>query len=386
MIFLLLAFGLLFPWDSYSGSGSGADGAPPPPAEKTRRDESSYNDCAQFIAGMHNRESALAPYEGRSAWVQHAKFFDQSWQKYRDNQLAPMRKWAGDELKAAASSRQPVLYPFSGADFISIYTLFPNARTYVMMALEPVGKIPNFPTLSETELSTFLGDLQHSLHDLLSFNYFVSAHMKANLAQKELSGVLPLLLFFMAREKARVLDVKYCFMKADGTVRETPAPAPGSADSTDIPGVRIVFESTGSQETQTLYYFRFNLYHFGQSKHFVSFLKGLGPLTTFMKSASYVMFDPGVSGARQFVLDQSLYILQEDSGIPLKYFDLAVWDLRFYGAYSGPPSFFNNRYQEDLAKIYKTDKNIRPLPFGIGYHFRVNTSNLMFAASKEKPL
>jgi hypothetical protein len=209
--------------------------------------------------------------------------------------------------------------------------------------------------------------------------------MKADLAQKELSGVLPLLLFFMAREKAQVDDVQYWFMKADGTVRETPALAPGGGDSTDIPGVRIIFESTGAQEPQTLYYFRFNLYHFGQNKHFVSFLKSLGPLTSFMKSASYVMFDPGVSAARQFVLDQSPYILQEDSGIPLKYFDLAVWDLRFYGAYSGPPSFFKNRYQEDLAKIYKTDKDIRPLPFGIGYHFRVNTSNLMFAARKEKP-
>jgi hypothetical protein len=377
-----LFLGFLFSSDIYSGSKSEAEKSLAPPTEKTRPNELSYNDYAQFIAGMRNGQNPLAAYEDRSAWVRHAEFFDQSWRKYQEMQLAPMRKWAADELKAAASSRHTVFYPFSGADFISIYTLFPNARTYVMMALEPVGKIPGFPAMGGQDFDSFLGDLQHSLHDLLSFHYFVSAHMKADLAQKELSGVLPLFLFFMAREKARVLDIQNWVMKADGAVRETPAQAPGSGESTDIPGVRITFESKDLEGPRTLYYFRFNVYQFGRNKHFVSFLKSLGPLTTFMKSASYVMFDPAVSAAKQFVLDQSPYILQEDSGIPFRYFDPAIWDLRFFGAYTGPPSFFKNRFQEDLAKIFQTGKDIKRLPFGIGYHFRLNTSNLMFAARK----
>jgi hypothetical protein len=380
LIWLFLSF--LSPPDVYSDSRPATDGSLAPLPEKNRQGQLPYNDYAQFIAGVHNGQSDLAAYEDRPAWVQQAKFFDRSWQKYRESQLAPMRKWAAEEIEAAASSRHTVFYPFSGADFISIYTLFPNAGTYVMMALEPVGKIPGFPAMGGKDFDLFFSDFQHSLHDLLSFHYFVSAHMKADLAQKELSGVLPLLLFFAARDKAEVLDVRYWFMKPDGAIREIPALAPGHGDSTDIPGVRVVFRSSGSQDTQTLYYFRFNLYHFGQNRHFVSFLKSLGPLTTFMKSASYVMFDPGVSAARQFVLDQSLYILQEDSGIPFKYFDSAVWDLRFFGTYAGPPSFFKNRFQEDLARIYETGKDVKPLPFGIGYHFHLNASNLMFAARK----
>jgi hypothetical protein len=382
----LFFLGFLLPLNICSGSQPEAEKSPAPPTKKSHPNQLSYNDYALFIAGMSDGQSPLAAYEARPAWVRHAEFFDQSWRKYREMQLAPMRKWAADELKAAASSRHTVFYPFSGADFISIYTLFPYAKTYVMMALEPVGKVPGFPAMGEKDFDSFFGDLQHSLHDLLSFHYFVSAHMKADLAQKELSGVLPLLLFFMAREKARGLDIQYWVMKADGAVRETPAPAPDSGDSTDIPGVRIVFRSSGSQETQTLYYFRFNVYHFGQNRHFVSFLKSIGPLTTFMKSASYVMFDPAVSAARQFVLDQSPYILQEDSGIPFKYFDPAVWDLQFFGSYAGPPSFFKNRFQEDLARIFQTGKDVKPLPFGIGYHFRLNTSNLMFAARKDMSL
>ncbi|MDO9070136.1 MAG: hypothetical protein Q7V36_01280, partial [Deltaproteobacteria bacterium] len=78
--------------------------------------------------------------------------------------------------------------------------------------------------------------------------------------------------------------------------------------------------------------------------------------------------------------------LQGDSAIPLKYFDPSGWDLRFYGAYAGPIPLFRNCYQADMADIYRRGRDIRPLPFGIDYRHRVNTSNLMFASKKVKLL
>jgi hypothetical protein len=101
-----------------------------------------------------------------------------------------------------------------------------------------------------------------------------------------------------------------------------------------------------------------------------------------MKSAAYVMFDPEASIARQFVLDQSRCILQEDSGIPFRYFDPSTWALQFYGTYSKPLSTFKHEYQADLARIYKTGRDIKPLPFGLGYRFQVDTANLLFATRK----
>ncbi len=86
-----------------------------------------------------------------------------------------------------------------------------------------------------------------------------------------------------------------------------------------------------------------------RNQHFVSFLKSFGPVTTFAKAASYLMYKPHFSAIRQFILDQSLYVLQGDSGIPLRYFDPAVWNLRFYGTYAGPIPLFRNCYQADMA-------------------------------------
>jgi hypothetical protein len=254
--------------------------------------------------------------------------------------------------------------------------------------LEPIGGIPDFQAMSQEDFDSFFADIRKSLHDLLNIDYFVSAHMRTGMESKELNGVLPFLLFFMAREKIRILDVEYWFMEPDGTIQKVPGFESGKhGPAGAIPGVRILFESAGSQgnKPQTLYYFRLNLYNhtFRRNSHFIAFLQNFGPFISFMKSASYVMFEPHASIARQFVLDQSRYVLQEDSGIPLRYFDPSVWALQFYGTYSEPKSiFFKQDYQADLARIYKTGRDIKPLPFGIGYHFQVDTANLLFATRK----
>ncbi|HYA42194.1 MAG TPA: hypothetical protein VEF34_12880 [Syntrophobacteraceae bacterium] len=349
--------------------------------------KASYAQYAEIIAGIRAPQSTLATFENRPGWSEFAKSFDRNWDKYEKKQLAPMRDWAAKELAAPISEGASVFYPFSGPDLINPYILFPNAATYILAALEPIGKVPDFQAMSQKDFDSFFADLQKSLHDLLSVDYFISAHMQAAMQSKELNGVLPIFLFFLARQRAHILEVEYWFMEPDGTIQRVPAPNKDKERLAGIvPGVRIVFESADSpgNRPQTLYYFRLNLINskFEKNGHFASFLKSFGPFITFMKSASYVMFDPQLSIARQFVLDQSRYILQEDSGIPFKYFDPSVWSLQFYGVYKEPISMFKYGRQADLAKVYATGSNIGPLPFGIGYHYKAGTANLLLATRK----
>ena len=341
-----------------------------------------YNDYALFIAGLSNPEGALAAYEDKPAWVRHAKFFDHNWERFTRGRLAPMREWAAKELGSATAAT--VFYPFSGPDFVNVFTLFPRAKTYLLIALEPVGEMPDF---SAREAHNFFPSLQRSLYDLLQLDFFITNKMKSSIGKSELKGTLPVLMFFLAREQARVLDVQYWVMQPDGTIAESPAACPGDRP-TGIPGVRIVFTSPGSAENQTLYYFQFNLRNdsLERHQHFISFLKSFGPMTSFTKAASYLMFKPHFAAVRQFILDQSHFVLQGDSGIPLRYFDPAGWDLRFYGTYTCPIALFSNCHQADMANIYRRGQDIQPLPFGIDYRHRARASNLMFASKKVKLL
>ena len=381
-MFLLLTLGSVPALGAGSEPISANDGRTVFKHDQTDKRIPAYNDYALFIAGISNRESALAAYEDKPAWVRHAKFIDHNWERFTRGRLAPMREWASKELGSARSAT--VFYPFSGPDFVNVFALFPHAKTYLLIALEPVGEIPDFSALNE---QNFFAGLQRSLYDLLHLDFFITEKMRTSLGKSELKGALPLLMFFLAREQARVLDVRYWVMKPDGTIAESPGA--GQKDRpTGIPGVRIVFASPGEAGNQTLYYFQFNLRNdsFERNQHFVSFLKNFGPATTFTKAASYLMFKPHFSAIRKFILDQSLYVLQGDSAIPLKYFDPSGWDLRFYGAYTGPIPLFRNCYQADMADIYRRGRDIRPLPFGIDYRHRVRTSNLIFASKKIKLL
>jgi hypothetical protein len=381
-IVLLLALGSVPAFGAAPESICTPEGCAVPKSGQADTCLPAYNDYALFIAGLSNPEGTLAAYEDKPAWVRHAKFFDHNWERFTRGRLAPMREWAAKELGSATTSA--VFYPFSGPDFVNVFTLFPHAKTYLLIALEPVGEMPDFAARNE---QNFFASLQRSLYDLLHLDFFITNKMKSSMGKSELKGTLPVLMFFLAREQARVLDVQYWVMKPDGTIAESPAACPGDRP-TGIPGVRIVFTSPGSTENQTLYYFQFNLGNdsFGRNQPFVSFLKGFGPMTSFTKAASYLMFKPHFSAIRQFILDQSLYVLQGDSGIPLRYFDPAGWDLRFYGTYSCPIALFSNCYQEDMANRYRRGQDIQPLPFGIDYRHRARTSNLMFASKKVKVL
>jgi hypothetical protein len=84
------------------------------------------------------------------------------------------------------------------------------------------------------------------------------------------------------------------------------------------------------------------------------------------------------SEVRNFLLERSRLLLQDDSGIPVNRFDQALWQLRLFGHYSGPIGLFANRYQSKLAQLFEQG-HVEPIEFGIGYRWRPQTSNLMLA-------
>jgi len=337
------------------------------------------DDCARFIAGMNGRQGSLRLYEDTPTWTRYARFINQIWERFDQQHLAPMREWAAQELGEVKTA--VVFYPFSGPDFINLYTLFPHAKTYLMIALEPVGEVPDFAT---TDNDRFFAGMTRSLYDLLQLNFFITDKLKHSLSKGELEGILPILLFFLAREEAQVLNMRYWIMKPDGTIEESLTTCPRVSGGEELAGVRLEFANAGTEDRQTLYYFQVNLRNnfLARQDKFISFLRGFAPFTTFAKAASYLMHRPGFSDIRQLILEQSRFVLESDSAIPVKYFERNAWNLKFYGTYTSPIARFKRFRQQDLAEIYQQGDEVYPLPFGIDYRHLMNTSNLLFAAKK----
>jgi hypothetical protein len=113
--------------------------------------------------------------------------------------------------------------------------------------------------------------------------------------------------------------------------------------------------------------------------------KYLGQLaisTTYTKAASYLMHEGNFHWIRSFILEHSPSYLQDDSGIPLQYFDETKWRLKLYGHYDVPIQLFLKYTQPELARRYADRKKVRALPFGIGYKVWPGRSNLQLAIRK----
>lgn len=334
-----------------------------------------WTDSAKFMAGIAvESDSHLYQLQQTPAWQNHQNFLNNAWNQLETQQLSQVRNWSDSELNNINQSNPVVFYPFSGPDFLYAYSFFPQGREYVLIGLEPIGWIPPFTELSPTENDAKLTQLRDSLQAILQWSFFRTNDMKVDMAQQ---GVLPYIFMFMARTNNQILDVQYVGIDTNAAIQ------PYSEGM--IPGVRIIFLPEGESETKTLYYFSTDLSDGGLSGNpqFLEYIKTLDSPVTYLKAASYLMHYEYFSLIRNAILAQSEYILQDDSGMPVRYVNNGEWDLQFYGTYTGPISLFSNMYQPDLREIYQTNPNIQPLDFGVGYKFGVNESNLMLGTRKE---
>jgi hypothetical protein len=332
------------------------------------------NDVARFLAGMPVPDnSPLAPLMRDSAWQAHAAFFEEQFGKLNLRQLQKLQGWQTTYLP---ESRQPipvVFYMFSGPDFLYVDQFFPKTAAYVLCGKEALGPPPD--PLRITNLSGALGNLENAMKSSLNTTYFITKDMKIDLHEQNLNGVLPILYAFIARADKSITNVTFGSLSGGGGFQE------GTRGGS--PGVRIRYTDNQSGNAQTLYYFTTDISDGGikASPGFLKFCQHLGPGASLLKSSSYLMFENSFATIRNFILDHSNMIVQDDSGIPLAYFDPNKWTLRFFGVYLGPIELFKQHYQPRLRELYQ-QTNPLPLDFGFGYRWNYKEANLIVAARK----
>ena len=148
-------------------------------------------------------------------------------------------------------------------------------------------------------------------------------------------------------------------------------------------GVKISF--TGDEgKAQTLYYFSTDVSNGGvKSSGFLKFCEKLGTGDAFIKSASYLMHSDSFSTVREFLLDHTAALVQDDTGVPVRFFKNEDWELRPYGRYLGPIGLFSGRYQSKLSELFRKGHSTA-IDFGVGYRWRPNESNLLLATRQQK--
>ncbi|HYF37836.1 MAG TPA: hypothetical protein VD994_21215 [Prosthecobacter sp.] len=330
------------------------------------------DDQARFLAGLPVDTTDLEPLAREDAWQRHATQFHRAWSDLDERQLSKIRTWMPESVGFAYSDPSPLYYMFSGPDFLYAHAFFPNASTYIMCGREPVGALPDVASLSAGSRAAGLGNLRTALNAILSFSFFITADMKNDLNNTQLSGTLPVIYVFLARSGCRIDDVELVKLNDAGDL---------TTDKSKTPGVRIRFTGTTGKR-QTLYYFTTDLSDWGikDNPGFMAFCAKQGQGNGFLKAASYLMHGSNFDTVRDFLLNNTRNLIEDDSGVPYRFFQPEQWMVGLYGFYPGPINLFKQHFQKDLHGAFKSG-NTPQLPFGVGYQWRPGSSSLIVATS-----
>lgn len=346
-----------------------------------------YNDIARYIAGMPAAGPGGLDTSLRQniEWKKFSEAFNKNWKSYDSTRLAVMREWKDNELKDMNASSKTLFYPFAGADFLNAYTFFPNADQFILVGLEPAGTLPKFNEQSKDSVNRYFNKINTSLHAILNFSFFRTKSMAVDLRNEEIDGTIHLMLLFIARTGNSISDIQYVAMKDNGELVHYPTYEDAKKDTLHNRGIEIEFISPDSVMKKA-YYFSVNLADDMLKKNtsFIAFADHLKPYNSYLKSASYLMYNSYFSEIRDhLILANSNHVLEDDSGMPMKFFTPEVWDVQLYGSYDRPIPMFSMHAQDDLRAAFKDSTKVKPLPFGIGYNYRPGKSNLLLAKKKQ---
>lgn len=334
------------------------------------------NDAARYLAGLPVAPgSALAALARDPRWTAHAKAMNQAFAQLDQRQLNNIRVFQADNVAPVTQQSHTCVYLFSGPDFLYADAMFPNCSTYVLQGLEPIDPIPDLSTVPSAALFGTLQNIQLSLNTILSFSFFKTKDMREDFERSQLKGVLPSIFVFMARTGKEIKEIQYISLDKAGNV--------GQGFQGATRGAKITFTDAASGSEKLLYYFTSDLSDeaIKRNSGLLRFCQSLGPANSLLKAASYLLHEGGFDLVRNFLLQNSSAVLQDDSGIPVHYFPPDHWTLRFFGVYTAPIDLFKKFYQADLRKYY-AESSPKPLTFGFGYRWNSRTSTLFLAVRK----
>lgn len=287
--------------------------------------------------------------------ILHKNEMDLSWKK-----LTNTRDTITDYLKG--KNYQPkvktVVYPFSGIDVLNLFSFYPNANRYILFGLEDPGYPNSYSSLSEKEKQIVKQGIRNLSDHLAGRNYFTYRKMKEETKKKELNGAYPVFVAFLRRMGKEILDSKEETIEGKGITYK---------------GFTISLYDTKLQKRESLTYFKiFLIGNEGTSGDgLYEYFSNLSNIGIFTKSAEYLFHGEKRKLFRELLLKNAEFIVQDESGFPIRFFPEESWNRQVFGRYEKSWNLsgaVTPETQPELKSLSDhSNDNTLPFPFGYGY-------------------
>ena len=264
-----------------------------------------------------------------------------------------------------------VVYPFGGADLPTLLTVFPGAREYTSISLEPSGDPRRLLAASPAGLHRSLRSLRRVLGP-----YFWNAHhittRIARQAHTRLPAELGLSVVALRIAGYRPVDLRYFTINTDGTPRYvTEDQVKGAKRRRDRRRLFANMELTFRRKDGPLKVYRHVVQNLADSKlrrdpRLLAHLRAKGPVTVMVKAGSFLLALNGFSVIRKYVLESATWMVSDTTGPTPSQARVAGFEQVVFGRYDGaylPLGRFSN---EQFRQLFSSQPH-RRLRFRFGY-------------------
>ncbi len=346
-----------------------------------------WYELSLFLSGIPlDEKNRFAKLTESPSYKSYAKAINSYWEKIDTDYLKKVQPFK-KEYMPEKSAANTAFYPLSGADFVNLHAFYPEANSYIMVGLEPAGKITDPNTLNSEQLKQGLNSIQSMVGEMAAQNYFTRKRMRREFANPHFSGTSPVLLIFMTR-----LGLKIDYwerVELDPTGKLIPETDAHIADKNPdkVEAIRIYFHKEGEKYSRDLTFFRMYINENSADEKTPEgkFFLQQGKFNLLLKSAEYVLQLPMYEKFIQTILAKTDTVVQDDSAIPFKAFDKSLWEPKVFGVYTARARLQNTPNvpdQIDLQNEFKQNAKSLPFKYGYGVLKGNDKSNLMILVRK----
>lgn len=319
---------------------------------------SQLQEIATLLTGKEPPSGLPSNVNGNLKWNLYTKEVENNWAEYSTKIGLPMIEWAKQNIGPTTDT---IFYPFSGPDFTTVHKLFPEAKRYVMVAMQHAGRPMNLGAYSPLITDQSLEQLTSAWQLYGTHGFFVTSYLEryyyASQGKIGASTFLAIFLKLQGFDIERVTPIK---VGANGEVEELPL------ETKLWSSVR--FNATKNGNPIVLDYLRIDLSNQGlqaEPDHF-KFVQQMAFNPTLFKAASHLPQNANFNMIANAVLDHAPLVVQDETGV--NYTALSQkFNSTLFGKFVIAHHAFQS-YHSDLARAYAQRQDVQPLNFRVGYY------------------
>lgn len=341
------------------------------------------------------------PAELEPVVARHCALFQKTMSNYQTKYVAVAQPFLlGLQPKGLPST---VVYPFGGGDLLSALTTYPNLTEVSTLSLEYAGDPRRIVGITPERLELSLAQVRRRVSGLLIWTESTSENMM-QLQKGDIPGQLAFFLTALAVHGQEPVSLRFFNLSPEGApvyLSAADVAALETSTATKLNKVwkspdfsvafsnsEITFRKAGDPKAplRVHRHVAADLSNSGLRKvpAILKHLEAKGRVTAIVKAASYLLWNSGFSGIRNYLLANMEYMLSDSTGIPPRYAQKAGFEVLAYGRFDAPFLPAPEAEAADMLALFAAQPR-RELTFRYGYPDNHSHHHLLVTRKPEKP-